>query len=103
MPARKPQAVKLMRGTLRKDRQPTTPATPRPGKAKPPKWLPPAERAAFLQLVAETRRTGTPTRSFPHVLAGAAVAWAQLERCTTLIAEKGETYESQTTTGGLKL
>lgn len=103
MPARKPRGLKLMTGTLRKDREPSQPAIPRPGKARAPKWLPPAERAAFRQLVAETERTGTPTRSFPHVLTAAALAWAQLERCTTVLSEEGESYETTTTTGALKI
>jgi P27 family predicted phage terminase small subunit len=103
MPARKPRAVKLLRGTLRKDREPATPATPRAGTARAPTWLPPMERAAFRQLAAETARTGTPTRSFRHVLTGASIACAQLERCTTALAEKGDTYETKTTTGALKI
>lgn len=103
MAARKPRAIKLLRGTLRKNREPASPATPRPGKARPPKWLPPAERSAFRQLAAETQRTGTPTRSFSHVLTGAALAWGQLERCTVVLATKGDTYETTTTTGALKI
>jgi P27 family predicted phage terminase small subunit len=103
VPSRKPRSIKLMRGTLRKDREPADPPTPRPGKARAPKWLPPAERAAFRQLVAETERTGTPTRSFPHVLAAAALAWAELERCTAILSDKGESYETTTTTGALKI
>jgi P27 family predicted phage terminase small subunit len=103
MPSREPRSLKLMRGTLRKDREPADPLTPRPGKARPPKWLPPAERTAFRQLVTETERTGTPTKSFTYVLTGAALAWTQLERCTAVLAEKGETYESTTTSGGLKI
>jgi P27 family predicted phage terminase small subunit len=103
MPARSPRSLKLLRGTLRKDREPALPATPLPGKARPPKWLPPAERAAFWQLVTETERTGTPTRSFPHVLTGATLAWVQLERCTKVLAENGESYETTTTTGALKI
>ena len=92
-----------MRGTLRKSREPGEPAIPRPGKAQPPPWLPLAERAAFRQLEAETARTGTPTRSFAHILTGAAIAWAQLERCTKTLAEKGDVFETTTTTGALKL
>src|SRR5512135_3713311 len=103
MPGRKPRGVKLLRGTLRQDREPADPATPRAGRARPPAWLPVAERAAFRALERETARTGTPTRSFPHVLTGAALAWVQLERCTTTLAEKGDSYETTTTTGALKI
>lgn len=103
MPARKPRSVKVLRGTFRKDREPSDPPTPRPGRARPPKWLPPAERAAFRQLVTETERIGAPTRSFTHVLTAAAVAWTQVERCTKALASTTETYESKTTTGALKI
>ena len=103
MPARLPRPVKVLRGTLRKDREPGEPARPRRGKAKPPDWLPPMERAAFQHLERETARTGTPTRSFGHVLAAAALAWASLERCTATLAARGETYETATTTGALKI
>ena len=103
MPARKPRGSKILRGTFRKDREPADPPTPRVGRARPPKWLPPAERLAFRQLVEETECTGTPTQSFPHVLTAAAIAWVQLERSTNVLAEKGDTYETTTTTGALKI
>lgn len=92
-----------MRGTLRKSREPAEPATPQAGKARLPKWLPPAERAAFRQLAAEIERTGIPSRSFVHVLAAAASAWVQLERYSAILSEKGDTYETATTTGALKI
>jgi hypothetical protein len=51
----------------------------------------------------ETRRTGTPTRSFLHALTCAAILWAQIQRSTTALAEKGDTYETITTPGALKV
>jgi phage terminase small subunit len=103
MPKRTPRHVKIMRGTLRPGREPAEPATPQAGKARPPKWLPPAERAAFRQLAVEIERTGVPSRSFAHVLATAACAWVQLERYSAVLSEKGDVYETSTTTGALKI
>jgi phage terminase small subunit len=103
MPARKPRALKVMQGTLRKNREPAVPAAPRPGRARPPAWLPAVERAAFRALETETRRTGTPTRSFQHVLTGGAIAWAQLQRTTGVLGEQGDTYESETSNGARKI
>jgi phage terminase small subunit len=103
MPARKSRALKVLRGTNRPDREPTIPSTPQRGQARPPKWLPATERAAFRALAMETERTGTPSRSFQMAVTGGALTWASLKRCTAVIDEKGETYESRTTTGALKI
>ncbi len=103
MPARLAHHLKVLRGTDRPDREPREPVLPRKGHAKPPTWLPVAERAAFRQLAGEVEETGIPSASFTHVLAGAAVAWIQVRRATKVLTEKGDAYESTTTTGALKI
>ena len=103
MPARLPRHLKILRGTHRPDREPREPVSPRRGRAQPPTWLPTAERAAFRQLTNEVERTGIPSKSFTHILAGAAVAWVQVERATAVLSEKGDNYETTSTTGALKI
>jgi hypothetical protein len=57
----------------------------------------------FRQLTTEVERTGLPSRSFGHILTAAAVALAQLMSCNQVLAEKGTSYETTTTTGALKI
>lgn len=103
MPARKPRQLKVMRGTLRKDREPREPVEPRKGRAEAEAWLSPGERAAFDELAEQAERCGTPTASFPHVLTAAAIVWDQLRRDCETIGTEGMTYESKTTSGARKL
>ena len=37
------------------------------------------------------------------MLAGAAIAWVQLQECTKVLGEKGRTFETSSTTGALKI
>ena len=103
MPARLPRHQKELTGTLRRDREAAEPAVPQQGRARAPSWLSATERRAFQQLAVEVERTGVATRSFTHVLAAAAVAADQLIRCTKALSENGDTYETETTTGALKI
>jgi phage terminase small subunit len=103
MSARRPRQSKILAGTFRRDREPEVPAAPEEGAAQPPSWLPAIECAAFRRLERETAATGTPTRSFGAVLEGAALVLASLQRYTATLTEAGETYESATTSGALKI
>jgi len=54
-------------------------------------------------LTTEVERTGIPSASFGAVLVGAALAWATLERTTAVLGAAGDTYETSTTNGALKI
>ena len=103
MPARTGTLLKVLNNTRRQDREPKRPTRPQPGRARCPKWLPSAERSAFRALATTAEATGLATGSFPHVLAGAAVAWVSLQRSTETLARVGETYETTSTNGALKV
>ena len=103
MTRRRPQHLKILTRTDRPDREPREPVRPRAGRAQPPAFLPDLERRAFEALAVEVEAIGLPSGSFAHALTGAAVAWATLERCTAFLAAGGESVETETITGALKL
>src|SRR5438270_89748 len=99
MPPRIPAEVKDVRGTRRRDREPKQPAQPRRGRARAPASLSLAEVAAFRELEADVRATGTATKSFTVALEGAAVALAALRRHAAKVTAEGDTYQTTNSNG----
>lgn len=83
---KKPENVKVLQGTFRKDRANAKAPRPRPGIPEAPDWMPPEAQREWGRVVAELENLGIVCKLDRSDLAAYCVLWAQFVES----AKKGE-------------
>ena len=90
-PSPTPSEVLKRRGSWRANTRPGEPK-PEPARPKPPKWLGPKARQAFLYLSRHLDAMGVLTRLDQNALARYATLWVRYRKAEEFIEKHGDTY-----------